>query len=135
VTTVRAFTGSFALAAVLLAAPACHTAHAQNTAHAQKELPAVIVDPTPESREALAHAVRSALGGAPVTLADDALTAGSDLVVERAHHRDPQGLPANGRELGAPEHFRLVKRGGDCVLVHERGGERATLPATACASR
>jgi hypothetical protein len=126
---VRAFAETFALAATLLAVTACRTAHAQ------KELPAVIVNPTTESRAALSRAVSKAFGGAPVTLADDALTAGSDLVVERDRLRDPRGLPANGRELRAPEQFRLVKRGSDCVLVHERGGERATLPATACAPR
>jgi hypothetical protein len=118
-----------ALATALLALAGCRTAGAQ------KDLPAVIVNPTAESREALSRAVSATLGGAPVTLADDALTARSDLVVERARVRDPRGLPANGRELGAPERFRLVKSGGDCVLVRERGGERATLPATACEPR
>jgi hypothetical protein len=126
---VRAVAKAVAVAAALFAVTACRTAHAQ------KELPAVILNPTTESREALTRAVSAALGGAPVTLADDALTAGSELVVERARLRDPRGLPANGRELRVPEHFRLVTRGGDCVLVHERGGERSTLPGTVCAPR
>jgi hypothetical protein len=117
-----------ALAAALLALGACRTAGA-------RDLPAVIVNPTAHSRAALSRAVSASLGGAPVTLADDALTAQSDLVVERARARDARGLPANGRELAAPERFRLVKSGGDCVLVRERGGERVTLPATDCAPR
>jgi hypothetical protein len=43
------------------------------------------------------------------------------------------GLLANGRELGMPERFRLVKSGGQCVLVHERSGKRFALAATNCA--
>ncbi|MFL5272430.1 MAG: hypothetical protein ACJ79R_05315 [Anaeromyxobacteraceae bacterium] len=118
-----------ALATGLLALGGCRTTGTQ------KDLPAVIVNPTAQSREALSRAVSATLGGAPVTLAADALTARSELVVERSRARDPRGLPANGRELAAPERFRLVKSGGDCVLVRERDGERATLPATACAPR
>jgi hypothetical protein len=118
-----------AVVVALLATAACRTTHAQ------KDVPAVIVNPTAESREALSHAVSTALGGGPIRLADDALTAGSDLTIERAGRRDPHGLPANGRELGAPERFRLVKRGADCVLVRERGAGATTLPATACAPR
>jgi len=93
---------------------------------------AVIVDPTDRSRIALARAVSTALGGAPVTLADDALTRSSTLMVEPAWSRGPSGLPANGRRLGGPERFRLMKRGAECVLVRERTGDRFALAATAC---
>jgi hypothetical protein len=67
-----------------------------------------------------------------VRLADDALTAESTLVIERASHRDARGLPIQGRELGLPERFHLVKSGGACVLVHERTGRRFPLERTEC---
>ncbi len=102
------------------------------TGQPRPEVPARIVDPTEQSRAALARAVSAALGGAPVTLADDALTRGSALLVERAWVHDPAGLPANGRRLGAPERFRLVESGGACILVHEGTGRRYPLAATAC---
>ncbi len=113
-----------ALAALLLA---CRTA--------RPGVPAVILDPTQESRAALAEAVSAAVGGRNVTLAPDAFTRESTLVLERSRVRDPYGLPANGRELRAPERFRLVKEGGACVLVHERTGRRFTLAGTTCAER
>jgi hypothetical protein len=91
-----------------------------------------IVNPTPQSRAALAQAVRDALDGVPVMLADDALTRESTLIVERAAHRDPEGHRAQGRELGRPERFMLFKTGADCVLVHERTGRRLPLVATEC---
>lgn len=93
-------------------------------ASAQPDVAAIIDKPTKESRAELAQAVSSALNGAPVTLADDALTRDSLLTIERAH--------LSGRELNTPEHFRLVKIGKDCALVHERTGKRTMLPSTTC---
>jgi hypothetical protein len=90
---------------------------------AQPDVPALIDNPTNESRAELAQAVSSALNGAPVRLADDALTRDSLLVIEKAH---------TGRDLDKPEHFRLVKTGKDCALVHERTGKRTTLASTTC---
>jgi hypothetical protein len=113
--------------AIAAASLACRTVRPRH------DVPAVIVDPTARSRAALARAVSAALGGAPVTLADDALTQESTLLVERARLRDPAGLPANGRRPGGPERFRLVKSGPECVLVHERDGSRFALEETACA--
>ena len=103
------------------------------TLRAEADTPAVIVDPTAQSRAELVRAVGAALHGAQVTVADDALTHESALLIERAGRLDPNGLPANGRELGMPERFRLVKSGGQCVLVHERSGKRFALAATSCA--
>jgi len=103
------------------------------TASARPDVAAVVAEPGAESRAELAAAVGAALGGVPVTLSDDALTRESTLIVERARQRDPSGLPAQGRERGVPERFRLVKNGADCVLIHERTGQRFTLRETTCA--
>lgn len=115
----------YAAGAALLSVLACRTL--------QAETPAVIIDPTAQSRVALRRAVSTALNGAPVTVADDALMHESVLVIDRASRRDPSGLPLNGRDLGMPERFRLMKGGAQCVLVHERSGRRFTLTATTCA--
>jgi hypothetical protein len=112
--------------AALLSFPGC------KTAPIRQELPAVIAEPSSRSRAELAAAVSSALNGVPVTLADDALTRESTLIVERARQRDPSGLPAQGRERGMPERFRLVKSGADCVLIHEGSGGRFSLRETTC---
>jgi hypothetical protein len=105
------------------------------TAHPRPDVPALIVGPTPHSRAALRQAVSTALGGVPVTLADDALTHASTLFVEHARRYDPSGLPANGRQFSAPERFQLVKSGSECALVHERTGKRFALAATHCSPR
>jgi hypothetical protein len=96
------------------------------------DLPARVVSPTPASRGALEAAVREALRGAPVTLADDALTRESALVLERAPARGPDGLPLSGRETRLPERFLLVKRGPTCVLVHEASGRSFALSGVEC---
>jgi hypothetical protein len=97
-----------------------------------QEQPARIVDPTTRSRAELLRVVTQALGGAPVLLADDALTRASTLVIERNPPRDVQGRPLAGRELGKPQQFRLVKIGSACVLLHENDGERSVLAETTC---
>ena len=119
----RAALGACALVSVV----ACRTASAR------PDVAAVVAEPGAESRAELAAAVGAALGGIPVRLSDDALTRESTLVLERARQRDPSGLPAQGRERGVPERFRLVKNGADCVLIHERTGQRFTLRETTCA--
>jgi hypothetical protein len=99
---------------------------------AQPDVAAVIDKPTKESRAELAQAVSRALNRAPVTLADDALTQDSLLIIERTHPRDANGVRLSGRDLDKPEHFRLVKMGKHCALVHERTGKRTTLASTTC---
>jgi hypothetical protein len=97
--------------------------------------PAIIVNPTNASRMELAHVVRKALHGAPVTLADDALTTSNMLVIEHANPRDASGRPLNGRSLDRPERFELFTRKSRCVLVQSRTGRRWTLWHTECVAR
>jgi hypothetical protein len=114
--------------ALLVCVAACRTVQAR------QDTPAVISEPTTQTHAELVQAVSAALGGATVTLADDALTRDSTLVLERTRRLDPNGLPVNGRDLGSPERFRLVKNGAECVLVHENSGRRFALAQTACAA-
>jgi len=107
--------------AVMLALAGCATANTR------PDLPAVLTNPTAEGRAELARRVSGALHGAPITIADDALTRDSTLIVERTRPRSADGVPLNGRE-----HFRLVRNGTRCVLVHERTGKRWTLKAATC---
>jgi len=110
-----------------LAFVACRTA--------SPDRPALVADPTAESRLEIRRTVSRALNGAPVTLADDALTRDDTLVIERARHQSLDGTPSTGRETGRPERFRLVESGGRCLLVHEASGRRYPLTATTCRPR
>lgn len=123
----RAAPGRAWAAAALLAIAACATASGG------RDQPAVLTHPTADSRAELARIVSGALHGAPITLADDALTRDSTVILERAPARTAGGVPLSGRETGRPEHFRLVRAGARCVLVHERTGQRWTLKAATCA--
>jgi hypothetical protein len=102
------------------------------TLSGRRDVPAVLTSPTAESRAELVRTVSGALHGAPITIADAALTRDSTLIIERAQPRTADGVPLSGRETGRPEHFRLVKNGSRCVLVHERTGKRWTLKAATC---
>jgi hypothetical protein len=114
------------LALPLAALPACRSWPAEQGA------PAIITQPTAASRAALERAVAQALGTTAVRLAYDALTRDSLLIVGRAQARDVRGLPLNGRELGRPQHFRLLRRGAQCVLLHLETGKSRLLAHTTC---
>lgn len=101
---------------------------------AQPETPAVIVDPTAESRAELRKAITDALSRTDVTLADDALTQSSFLLIERRPARDPTGQRLSGRDLDKPETFQLMKDGERCTLVHERTSQRFSLEQAQCRS-
>lgn len=98
---------------------------------ARGEMPARIIDPTPESRAELETVVSGALGG-EVTLADNALTTDSRLIVERKVHRDVQHGRIMGRDPGQPDQFRLIKQGERCMLVHVGSGRQWELKQARC---
>lgn len=102
---------------------------------AQADKPAVIVNPTGESRAELLGAIRSALGNVPVALADDALTHDNLLVVERMPRRDAGGRLLNGRVLDKPERFILVRRGSQCLLIQENTRHEWPLKHVECAAK
>ena len=122
----RRVASSAAWATVLVLICACETLSAREPP------PAVLTNPTAQSLAELHRVVSGALNGAPVRLANDALTRDSVVIVDRIQPRDAAGLPLNGRELGKPEHFRLVKHGSHCILIHERTGKRWILGSATC---
>jgi hypothetical protein len=90
-----------------------------------------IIDADDASRAALQRAVTDALS-ANVTLADDALTRSSTLIIQRSPPRSIQSLPAQGRNMDLPIQFRLVTNRNDCVLIDERDRSRYKLENTRC---
>ena len=93
--------------------------------------PARITAPTDASRAALQQTDNAVLN-TNVTLADDALTDSSLLIVERAIPRSMDGSPAQGRNMEMPFQFRLVINGDDCILIDQRDESRHVLPDTSC---
>jgi fructose-1,6-bisphosphatase/sedoheptulose 1,7-bisphosphatase-like protein len=92
---------------------------------------AVIANPDAASRVALQQTVNTALH-TDVTLADDALTDTSVLIVERKIPQSIEGSPAQGRNMEMPIQFRLVTDGTNCILVDQRDLSRAVLVDTEC---
>ena len=113
---------------LLAAAPAMV---ACQTVATSDDLPALISMPGDESRAALQQTVNAALNTV-VTLADDALTASSLLVIERVMPRTMEGSPAQGRTMEMPYQFRLVINANDCVLIDQRDESRHVLQDTSC---
>ncbi|MFC6632858.1 hypothetical protein [Microbulbifer taiwanensis] len=106
---------------------ACNSQPAQGD-----EKPAVIAEATPQSHAELQRLVTEALGGAPVTLAEDALTRESVLVIERNPPQDLQQRPLQGRNREMPKKFRLLLSGDRCWLERAADGERWELLEAKC---
>jgi hypothetical protein len=94
--------------------------------------PAVITDANATVRAELQQVVSHALNRPGVLLADNALTASSELIIESARPRDGAGRLLNGRELGNPERFKLLRDETRCFIVHERTQRRYKLKQAHC---
>lgn len=95
----------------------------------------MLVEPSAQVREELAHAVAAEFGGSAAPLAEDALLHAPELVLERRFLPDSEGHAANGRETAPSEIFRLVTLDdGSCILVHLRNGHRKVLAGARCAA-
>lgn len=94
---------------------------------------AIIVDPDDASRAALQSTLDGILNTV-VTIAPDALTQSSTLVIERNPPRSLQNPNPQGRNMDTPMQFRLVKNGRDCILIDERDKSRHLLENTTCES-
>ena len=92
---------------------------------------AVIVNPDAASRAVLQATVNAALH-TEVTLADDALTETSILVIEQKVPQSIEGSPAQGRTMAMPIQFRLVANGSECILIDQRDMSRTVLADTVC---
>ena len=115
------------LLALVFGAPlaaACGSLHGERAA--------VIAEPSSGTRAELVRVVTLALDGAPVTLADDALTRDSVLSIERRTPAGPQGRAATGRTLDEPARLRLVLAGERCELIRDSDGRRFTLRDVRC---
>ncbi len=113
------------LAAAAFAVLACTTL-------AAAEQPALIERPTPESKAELTRVLGEAFQGRSVTIADDALTRDSVLVVEQRAIKGLGGNLTGGRSLETPEVFRLVLRDRRCELIRSSDQRRWALSETSC---
>lgn len=119
----------FAGAAFLLACTGC-----SSTTGLQADTPALRTSGTDASRTEIEQVISSALGGVAVTVADDALTQDSVLIIERGLRRRVDAPPELGRDYGRPQRFQLVIDGRQCFLVHEETRLRWLLAETRCAA-
>jgi hypothetical protein len=99
-----------------------------------REAPALLVNSNEETRAELVSTISSALNVTSITIADDALTSDSTLVIERTPARDSTGQRLSGRDYTQAEQFRLLLVGSDCELLHVRTGKRYPLSRSRCRS-
>ena len=98
----------------------------------QSDVPSLLTNPGLETLQEIEQTVSTALNGTKVTLAADALTNNSMLVIERGMQRRIDRPPELGRDLGRPYRFQLVSDGSQCVLVDQQNGMHWPLVTVEC---
>jgi hypothetical protein len=98
----------------------------------QQDAPALLIDPDTASHAELVRVIGGALHAPSMTIADDAFTRDSMLVIDRRPARDAAGQRLSGRDFGKPEQFQLVTDGQSCALLHLRTGQRHPLAQVRC---
>ena len=91
-----------------------------------KGAPAVLQASSDEVRAELTEVISNALNGVRITLAPDALTTDSVVIIEK------QNFAAIGRRMDRPDHFTLSLSNGKCVLTHEETGQNYALKHAKC---
>ena len=95
-------------------------------------VPALLTGFDSQAHAELESVVSEALGGQSVTLAEQALTQQSLLIIERQPTRTLQQPRVPGRELQMPERFRLMTDGTGCWLLQLSSGARWPLQNASC---
>jgi hypothetical protein len=118
-----------ARAAVLGALLALAVACAGPSASARTPKPAVLASGDAAAHAALLAAAQELLGARDLRLADDALTAAPELLLERARPAGDAGRVATGRETTPPLRLRLWRVDGRCELERADTGARRIVRA------
>ncbi|MCG9754048.1 hypothetical protein L1D40_02260 [Shewanella insulae] len=95
-------------------------------------VPAIISEPSAESLTELEAAIAKLLQIDKVTLAADAFTQNSRLVLERHPHRDPNGQLLMGRSFELPQIVQLWISGDECFVADTEEHRSAPLTVTRC---
>lgn len=103
-----------------------------STSDLRTDVPALLTNPSEDTRLEIEQSVSAALDGAKITVAADALTQSSVLTIEQGKNRSVERPAELGRNLGRPEHFQLMVDGPQCVLVHRRTGLHWILRQSEC---
>jgi len=94
---------------------------------------AILTNPSSQIHAELQQAIASLLGVSGVIIADKAFTQYSQEVIERAPHKEANGLLIMGRSTDMPDAVQLLKQGDNCLLRHVQSGNTTTLSQVRCA--
>tara|TARA_R110002050_G_scaffold24166_1_gene64645 strand:+ start:3347 stop:3733 length:387 start_codon:yes stop_codon:yes gene_type:complete len=93
---------------------------------------AILTTASSQTHAELQQAIASLLDASNVLIADNAFTQYSQEVIERAQHKDANGLLIMGRSTEIPDAVQLLKQGDNCLLRHVQTGKTVTLSQVRC---
>jgi outer membrane lipopolysaccharide assembly protein LptE/RlpB len=115
----------------ILAVGGCGATANESPAQMQR---ATLTNPSSQIHAELQQALATLLGASNVLIADDAFTQFSQEVIERAQHKDANGLLIMGRSTEMPVTVQLLKQGDNCLLRHVQSGNTTLLSQARCAA-
>lgn len=78
------------------------------------------------------NAISKMLNGSDITLADNAFTIQSEVIIERRRNPAAGTSKSLGRDYSKPDHFKLWISKDSCLLEHVETGETEHLDAVQC---
>ena len=98
----------------------------------QKDLDALLLNPSAEVQAELASAISSMLNHDKILLKVDDFVKSSTVTVERVVLKDANGIRLQGLELEMPNVFKLIKRGDDCLLIRLKSDQERLIKTAQC---
>jgi hypothetical protein len=95
-------------------------------------VPALLVQPSAQSRLILEKAIGDLLNSQPVKLADNVFTLKNTVIIEPNQPKDNQGRLLDGREIRQADTFTLLTEDGKCYLRHDQNGHIVLLGNISC---
>jgi hypothetical protein len=99
---------------------------------ATQPLPALLEQPSVETRLLLESAVGDLFNSQPIKLADNAFLEKSIVIIEPSQPKDHQGKLLEGREMREADTVSLLILNGECYVRHNQNGHIKLVPKISC---
>ena len=95
-------------------------------------MPALLLQPSADSRVILEHAIGGLFNSQPIKLADNVFTQKSSVIIEPRQNKDDRGNVLDGREIRQAHTVTLLIEDGKCYVRHDQTGHIELVESISC---
>ena len=99
---------------------------------ATQPFPALLEQPSADSRLLLEKAIGDLLNSRPIKLADNVFTKKNSVIIERGQPKNNLGRLLDGREIRPADSVSLYTKNGKCYLRHDQSNQIKLLGNIKC---